>query len=183
MRKEYRLAAVRLFTEALPRRLPGYSPWKPALPVIVRGHGMAFFRREVAPGACVFIVIAPSLKQDDAFFVEVGWSARDRVPDLQAWPSAFATSERRELDQPEGVVRLGDLDGSLGMWSTGSLERAMADGDQAAFLAFIERQTRPLSAAAAEAEMRPVVEAALAALERTGVGYLDDAAEALSRAR
>lgn len=182
VRKEYRNAVQRLFAVGLQRRFPAYATWKPLLPPIVKGDGKAFFRRAVGSRACVFIVLAPHCKQDDAFFVELGWSAHDRVPDVHVWPSAFATPERRELEQPEGVIRLGDLDGSGGMWSTGALERAMAAGDQAALLAHLEHQIRPLSPAEAEAEMQPLVEAALEAVERVGVAFLDAAAEVLARA-
>ncbi len=97
MRKEYRKAATRLFAEGLARRLPAYQPWKPALPLIARGGGKAFFRRPAGPAGCVFIVLAPNTKQDDAFFVELGWSAYDRVPEVTVWPTDFATPERTEL--------------------------------------------------------------------------------------
>jgi hypothetical protein len=180
MRKEYRKAAIRLFTEGLARRLPAYKLWKPTLPLVAQGDGKAFFRRPVDTGGCVFIVLAPNIKQDDAFFVELGWSAHDRVPDVTAWPTAFATPERTELSQPGGVVRLGDLTGRE-MWTTGAIEQAMDADDEGAMLAYLQRQIQPLSASQAEAAMRPLVEDALAALERWGTSYLDAAAERLRR--
>jgi hypothetical protein len=175
MRKEYRTAAIRILGNELARRFPAYAPWKPVLPPVAMGRGQAFFRRPTRSGGCVFIGFTPHVSSDDAFFVGLGWSALDCLPDVMMWPTASATPGRAELDEPEGVVRLLDHPSGEEMWSAGGLEHALAAGESG-MTAHLQRMTSPVSPAEAEAHMRPAVQRAIGALERWGAGYLDEAA-------
>ena len=174
MRKEYKAAAIRILGDELARRFPAFAPWKPDLPPVAKGRGQAFFRRPTRSGGCVFIGFTPHVSSDDAFFLELGWSAFDRLPDVMMWPTASMSADRSELDEPEGVVRLQDPSGDE-MWSAGGLELALAAGESG-MLARLQRMSLPIATADAEAEMRPVVQRALNAFERWGAGYLDEAA-------
>lgn len=175
MRKEYTTAAIQMLKDEVARRFPAYVPWKPGLPHVVKGLGQAFFRRPTRSGGCVFIGFAPHRSSDGAFFLELGWSALDRLPDVMMGPTTSATPSRAELDELEGVVRLVDHPSGEELWSTGVLERALATGESG-MMAQLQRVASPLSPTCAEAEMRPTVERALNAFERWRAGYLDEAA-------
>ena len=116
MRTELANAVRTEFTHAMARNLPQF------LPVAIKSRyawpGSRIFRWAAAPSLHFFVELFFDAKGDDAFGVEVGWSALGRYPELPVRPGFGAA-----FDKPEHWVRLSALYSPVGgMWSLETAE-------------------------------------------------------------
>ena len=78
MRKEIGQALRKQFAERLKVRVPEFREIKPGAPADIN-PGSRLYAREVAPDLWFFIVLVPSIKEADEFWIELAWS-RDGSP-------------------------------------------------------------------------------------------------------
>lgn len=113
MRKEYGKALRELFTTRMNAEFPEW------LLVPAPKHwywpGERVFVQDRSPGAWLVALLVPNLKDHDAFHNEVGWSLRNRVPELSMRPCPdLITNETQLTHGPDNMLFLRRLRGSAG---------------------------------------------------------------------
>jgi hypothetical protein len=172
MRKEYGKALRALFQHAIQQKLPSFSPIS-VESLFVGERAFRWIPRE--PLHC-WVILVPDRGQD-AFTIDLAWSRRRRFPELDARPSLAAAG----ANVMEHAVRLGTLiDDTDRWWTIDSLELTGSLGD---VLAELRRSVEPVPMATARARVAPLVESAIADLQRYGVPYFERIARSPARAR
>ena len=163
MRKEYGKALRARFESLLAEHLPRFGPLGTKSDFLFPGE-RAYVAK--ADGAWLVIVLAPSLKGQNAFHIEIGWSRLLRFPELSMRPSMDIeqTEDRAEFAAEEAMYRL-PLGARIDQrWlietETLDIDRLLADLD-----ARIDAET-------ARSRVHPVVEAAFEELRTNGMAYL-----------
>ena len=160
MRKEYRQAVRRLFTDGLAEALPGFVPCKVAAPTLVGGESV-YCRTAVGALRCS-VLLVPDAKGRQAFTVELAWSIRDPFPEVGMRPSLMLGPEDPDpVDNPAAIVRLGGIARREDVWwdlPDPAMERP---GD----LDALRESMMPIEPDVAEERAGPAVRDALAMLE------------------
>ncbi len=167
MRKEYGKILRQYFTRQMRENLPEFGEEK------VRAEcfwpGQRAFGRTAGGMLKCWIVLSPSLKDDDQFTVMVGWSTLGRYPELTVVPSLLPpSSDRAEFALPEYLVRLPHLVTGQDLWWV--IEEFVPALSVEQMLA----KMAPLPAAEAEKRVVPRVDEAIAAVREHGLPYLDE---------
>jgi len=171
MRREYGKALREMFAARMKAGLPDWRPIKTVNPWYWPGERI--FVQDGHPTGWMVVVLQPSLKDHDAFHIEIGWSIHRRAPELSMRPCADAPNSEEASNRDEYLCRLGDLLPDRQLENGWVIDRRTfsADPDET-LAALIERQTR-LGAEQARATLAPFVEDAVNALQRYGVPYLE----------
>jgi hypothetical protein len=83
VRKELIKAVRKLFGDRLKARLPDFVPFKTVEKGAIRlGSECRWYRWKVASDLSFFVILKPSTKEDDAFWIHVGWSRNEDHSDL-----------------------------------------------------------------------------------------------------
>lgn len=168
MRKEYRRAATRLLAKTLEERSPGFGRVKVASDLLLGGETV--FRWRPCERVHAFVLLVPHPSGHQAFTLEVAWSARARFPEGTSRPTIFLGLEDPDpVHVPEGILRIGDLDGRKDRWwhlPDPAMERP---GDITA----LQESLEPIDAGEAEKRVSSRIAAALESLERSGMPFLE----------
>ena len=101
MRKEIGEALRKQFSARLNERLPRFREIKPGTPTDIN-PGSRLYGWEAAVDLWFFIVLVPSIKEADSFWIEVAWSRDGRLPGH--FPTAGgAEGERANLGKLMGA--------------------------------------------------------------------------------
>lgn len=181
---EYGKALRELFTT---RMKVDFSEWRPvAAPKHWYWPGERVFVQQ-HPNAWFVLVLSPDLKDHDAFYVQVGWSLRKRVPELSMRPCPDDPRNEAVLNREEYLCSLGELihgrkkpQGDMDGWVIDP--RTFSTNSDEILAALVERQTK-LSAEQARAVVSPLVDDAIAALAQYGVPYLESRLPLFSASR
>jgi len=187
MRQEYGKALRTLFAEGMARRFPAWQPLPGGKPWYWPGERLYACRQA---DLWWIAVLEPDLKDHDAFSLSVGWSRLNRAPQLSMRPSREAPRSLQARMRDEYLCPLPLLIGQRptlhGHPLPWLLDPRTASRDPRQLLAaFIERQATRPAAEQARAQLAPLVEEALDALEHWGIPYLQalqDTAGPCSRA-
>ncbi len=125
--------------------------------------GERAFRKDVGPGLALWCMVVPSQKME-SFTVEIGWSRLERYPQLSVRPSPG--SHEHAHGREECVVRLGEVAFGTDHWWEIEPVLIPRDADD------LMRMIAPVPAEVARSRVVPLIEEALALLERSGEPYL-----------
>ncbi|MHC9541273.1 MAG: hypothetical protein AB9903_17350 [Vulcanimicrobiota bacterium] len=166
MRKEFGKALRALFSKAMKERLPLFREVK--VTSIYCGPGERAFCREVSPSLRLWIVLSPSPRDYDMFTILVGWSRRDRYPELSMIPSIRMPDEGHgEFDEAEYLTRLPSL------WSHNDTWWVIREPLQEVTIEALMKQLEPIPPEEAQRLVAPLVDDSLQALERNALPYFE----------
>jgi hypothetical protein len=159
MRKEYGAVLRRSVEERMTSSPFGWTLHREKSIYAIPGERA--FRKDAGAELTLWCMVVPNQKLE-SFTIEVGWSRLARYPELSVRPSPGSHDEARGRD--ECLVRLGELShGHDHWWEVEGGPRAPDD---------LRRMIAPVSLDDARARVLPVVDEALASLQRHGEPYL-----------
>ena len=171
MRKEYGKALQQIFTERMQANFPAWRA-TPAPKTHYWGGERAFVLDDSAT-AWLVVILAPNLKDHDAFDIELGWSLHGRVPELGMRPSAEDPNSADAATRDEYLCRLSHLVGDQRYHDGWVIDHRTLSTDPDEILsALTERQTK-ITAADAHAAVSPFVDDVMRMLDEYGVPYLE----------
>lgn len=171
MSKTFNTAVRNQFAAGMVRSLPQYLSAK--VPTEHAWPGERAFVWTPHEGIKCWICLITSHKGYNEFFVEVGWSALGRYPELNSRPT-FAGMEpaERVLEHAELMCGLSSLGASPGAWVYRPKE--ISEAPQAEqFMLEVKAALAALNTQEAEAAAKPLVEDAIAAIVRFAVPFLE----------
>lgn len=161
MRSEYN-RALKAIVEAHMAASPfGWQPTKPESPY--HWSSDRAFSRQGPGEVLLWCLLVPDSKFE-RFTLEVGWSRRNRFPELSMRPAPTRPYDAHGLD--EYLVRLGEISEGTDVWW--DIEAFVAPASVDDLIA----QTLKIDAPTARARVEPVAAQALDMLERFGHPYL-----------
>jgi hypothetical protein len=171
MSKTFNAAVRSQFAANMAAVAPQFRPAK--VPSAHAWPGEKAFAWTPREGIRCWVCLIASHKGYNEFFVEVGWSARGRYPELDSRPTfAGMQTATRVLDHIELMCRLSSLGDTPGAWKY--RPDAIADAPYAEqFMLEAQASLAQLGTEEAELAAKPLVEEAIAALVHFGLPFLE----------
>ncbi len=114
MRKEYGKALRHLFKQQLKKNNIDLVEYKPSSEYRVPGDRV--YKSEIGSLGCFVILIPHHIAEK--FTLEIGWSESNSFPAVKIRPSGFLSPNRKEFNNTDFVIRIGDLLGRSDFWWT-----------------------------------------------------------------
>lgn len=117
MKKEYSKVLKAEFAKWLKVNAPQYEDFKGKSIYLFPGEKAYVYK--VKDSLWCFIVLSPQANGEDAFTIELGWSAQQRFPEIGMRPSFQPSESRAEFNEYEAFTRLPYLYRGEEFWSIG----------------------------------------------------------------